>query len=124
MSSTLVPAPGTNLSVVVGTLSRPAERRELPSGDHVVALEVTVRPEGLPAESVPVSWAGAPVAAGRWSTGEEVLVVGRVRRRFFRAGGATQSRTEVAATLAVPTRRAAAAAKALEAAVEVISGRL
>jgi single-strand DNA-binding protein len=64
------------------------------------------------------------VAAGRWSTGEEVLVVGRVRRRFFRAGGATQSRTEVAATLAVPTRRAAAAAKALEAAVEVISGRL
>ena len=86
-------------------LSRPAELRALPSGDEVLALEVTVRPEGRPAESVPVAWTGAPAAAERWAAGEEILVVGRVRRRFFRAGGATQSRTEVAATVAVPTRR-------------------
>jgi single-strand DNA-binding protein len=124
MSSTLVPSPGTNLAVLVGTLSRPAELRELPSGDHLVALEVTVRPDGGPAESVPVAWSGAPVAAARWAAGEEVLVVGRVRRRFFRAGGVTQSRTEVAATVAVPTRRGVAAGKALQAAVEVLSGRL
>jgi single-strand DNA-binding protein len=124
MSSTLVPSPGTNLAVLVGTLSRPAELRELPSGDHLVALEVTVRPDGGPAESVPVAWSGAPVAAARWVAGEEVLVVGRVRRRFFRAGGVTQSRTEVAATVAVPTRRGVAAGKALQAAVEVVSGRL
>jgi hypothetical protein len=31
-----------------------------------------------------------------------VLVVGEVRRRFFRAGGVTQSRTEVLASAAVP----------------------
>jgi single-strand DNA-binding protein len=124
MSTTLVPSPGTNLSVLVGTLSRPAELRELPSGDRVVALEVTVRSDGRPAESVPVAWTGAPVAASRWAAGEEVLVVGRVRRRFFRAGGVTQSRTEVAATMAVPTRRAVAAGKALQAAVEVLAGRL
>ena len=60
---TVVPAPGTNLSVLVGTLSRPAELRTLPSGDEVLALEVTVRPEGRPAESVPVAWIGAPAAA-------------------------------------------------------------
>lgn len=119
-----VPAPGTNLSVLVGTLSRPAELRHLPSGEHALALEVTVRPEGQAAESVPVAWLGAPAAAASWDTGEEVLVVGRVRRRFFRAGGVTQSRTEVAATLAVPTRRAVASAKALRAAAEVIVGRL
>jgi single-strand DNA-binding protein len=35
----------------------------------------------------------------------EVIVVGTVRRRFFRAGGATQSRTEVVADRIVPTRR-------------------
>jgi single-strand DNA-binding protein len=124
MSSTLVPAPGTNLSVLVGTLSRPAELRDLPSGDQVLTLEVTVRPEGHPAESVPVAWMGAPVAATRWGAGEELVVVGRVRRRFFRAGGVTQSRTEVAATLAVPTRRAAAAGRAIQAAVDVLAGRL
>ena len=124
MSSTIVPSPGTNLSVLVGILSRPAEVRTLPSGDEVLALEVTVRREGQPAESVPVAWTGAPVAATRWTAGEEVVVVGRVRRRFFRAAGATQSRTEVAATIAVPTRRAVAAGKALQSAVEVLAGRL
>ena len=45
-------------------------------------------------------------------------MVGRVRRRFFRAGGGTQSRTEVVATTAIPTRRAAAIDKALRAALE------
>jgi single-strand DNA-binding protein len=124
MSSTPVPTPGTNLSVLVGTLSRPAERRELPSGDEVLTLEVTVRPDGLPAESVPVAWLGAPVAAQRWAAGEEVLIVGRVRRRFFRAGGVTQSRTEVVASRAVPTRRAASAGKALQAAMDALAGRL
>jgi single-strand DNA-binding protein len=124
MSSAPVPTPGTNLSVLVGTLSRAAEVRTLPSGDEVLSLEVTVRTEGQPAESVPVAWTGAPGAAARWGAGEEVLVIGRVRRRFFRAGGATQSRTEVAATIALPTRRKVAAEKALRAAVEVLAGRL
>jgi len=124
MSTTVVPTPGTNLSVLVGRLSRPAELRQLPSGDEVLALEVTVRPEGHPAESVPVAWTGAPAAASRWTTGEEILVVGRVRRRFFRSGGVTQSRTEVAASVAVPTRRSAAAGKALQGAPGVIAGRL
>jgi single-strand DNA-binding protein len=124
MSTTVAPTPGTNLSVLVGRLSRPAELRHLPSGDEVLALEVTVRAEGRPAESVPVAWAGAPAAASRWPAGEELLVVGRVRRRFFRAGGVTRSRTEVVASIAVPTRRAAAAGKALQGALEVIAGRL
>jgi len=31
------------------------------------------------------------------AAGDEVVVTGRVRRRFYRAGGATQSRTEVVA---------------------------
>lgn len=118
MSSASIPAAGTNLSIIVGTLRRPPEERLLPAGELVLALELTVRREGGPADSVPVSWVGAPPSAGTWSAGEELLVVGRVQRRFFRASGATQSRTEVVATRAVPTRRAAAAAKALQAAVD------
>ena len=108
---------GTNLAVVVGLLTRPPERRPLPSGDDVVALELSVRRSDGPAESVPVAWLGAPPAASAWSVGDEVLVVGRIRRRFFRAGGATQSRTEVVATTAVPTRQAAKARRTVAAAL-------
>lgn len=122
---TTAPVPsGTNLTLLVGTLSRSPEPRTLPSGDTVLGLELSVRSEGSPTESVPLAWLGAPAAALRWAVGEELLVTGRTRRRFFRAGGATQSRTEVVVTTAVPTRRAAAAQKALGAALEPLGLRL
>jgi single-strand DNA-binding protein len=123
-SSTTVPTAGTNLTILVGVLTRDAELRTLPSGDHVVSLELSVRPEGAPAESVPVAWPGAPTRAASWTAGEELLVTGRVRRRFFRAGGSTQSRTEVVATRIVSTRRAAAAGKVLTAAIGSLPRRL
>lgn len=122
MPTSVASLAGTNLSVVVGTLTRPPEQRSLPSGDHVHALEVTVHPPDAPAESVPVAWPNGPARALAWSVGTEVLVIGRVRRRFFRAGGVTQSRTEVVASAAVPTRRAAAVHKALLAALEHLPG--
>jgi single-strand DNA-binding protein len=121
MSSTAVPQ-GTNLAVLAGTLSRAPEARQLPSGDTLVALELTVRAEGRVSESVPVAWLDPPAAAFAWEAGEALVVVGRVRRRFFRAGGATQSRTEVVADAVVPARRAAAARKAVAAAVESLEG--
>lgn len=114
------PAPlpvGTNLAVLVGTLTRPPELRPLPSGDHVHALELSVHPADGAVESVPVAWPNGPASALRWPKGTELLVIGRVRRRFFRAAGVTQSRTEVVAHTAVPTRRAATAHKALHAAL-------
>ena len=115
------PLPGTNLVILVGVLSRDAELRTLPSGDHLVALELTVRSDGAPGESVPVAWPDGPESAASWEAGEELLVTGRVRRRYFRAGGATQSRTEVVASRVVPTRRRATAGKALAAAVEELA---
>jgi len=122
------PAPGslvgTNLSILVGSLNRPPELRALSSGDQLVSLDVTVRPPGAPAESVPVAWPSAPKAATSWPPGEEVLVVGRVRRRFFRAGGITQSRTEVVASVAVPTRRAAQVRRAVRAALAAVDRQL
>lgn len=86
-----------NVVAVAGRLSRPSEQRVLPSGGTVVGLEVTVRAADGPAETVPVTWGEPPVWATTLDVDQEVLVVGRVRRRFFRAGGTTQSRTEVVA---------------------------
>lgn len=110
-----------NITVVTGRLSRSPERRVLSSGVEHVGFEVTVAgPEGR-AESVPVVWPGAPAAVSGLAAGDEVVVVGRVRRRFFRTGGATQSRTEVVAGLVVPARRAAAARRALSGAVDALA---
>ncbi len=107
----------TNVVVLRGRLTRPAALRSLPSGDQQVALELSIRRDGGRADTAPVVWPDAPAAASALDVDQEVLVVGRVRRRFFRAGGSTQSRTEVVADVVVPAsqvRRAKAAlAKAL-----------
>ncbi len=87
-----------NVVVLQGLLARPAQDRVLPSGTRLLSLEVTVsRPDG-PADPVPVAWFDAPASAAALDAGVEVVVVGRIRRRFFRAGGLTQSRTEVVAS--------------------------
>jgi len=109
-------APSCNLVVLAGHLSRAPEQRELPSGDVLVAYEVTVRREGQPAESVPVTWFGSAreAPAPGATAGDAVVVVGRVRRRFFRAGGTTQSRTEVVAESLTSPRGAARVRSSVE----------
>ena len=126
-SSVTVPLPGTNLVVLRGVLSRDPEARALPSGDAVVAYDVSVRPEpssGEPsrAESVPVAWFDPPAAASAMVAGDDVVVVGRVRRRFFRAGGATASRTEVVAARVVPARAPAKVRAALGTVLTALEG--
>ena len=101
-----------NLVVLEGTLARPAVDVELPSGDRLVQLELTVRRPGATAETVPVVWPAPPTWASALDTGAELVVRGRVRRRFFRAGGSTQSRTEVVAD-AMARRSARSQARAV-----------
>jgi single-strand DNA-binding protein len=84
-----------NVVILQGRLTRPGEVRTLPSGDALVAYEVTTRDEAGRADTVPVVWAAAEAAV--LDAGDDVVVTGRVRRRFFRVGGVTQSRTEVVA---------------------------
>ena len=122
-SSAVVPS-GTNLVVLRGTLSRDPVERALPSGDLVLAYELTVRPpeparggQQARADSVPVALFDAPAASRSLVAGDDVVVVGRVRRRFFRAGGATASRTEVLADRIVPARRTARVSAAVTAAL-------
>jgi single-strand DNA-binding protein len=82
-----------NLVVLSGRVASDPVARQLPSGSWVVNVEVTT-PLADGGASVPVVVLGESVDA---RAGDEVVVVGHVRRRFFRAGGATQSRTEVIA---------------------------
>ncbi len=103
-----------NLVVLRGSLSRPPDVRDLRSGDVLVTYEVTVPArDGVPAASVPVVWFAPPPAALDLDAGTEVVVLGEVRRRFFRANGATQSRTEVVAERVLRARRAKAAERAV-----------
>ena len=107
-----------NIVLLHGVLSREPEVRELPSGDHVASFDLTVRDDGHETDVVPISWPDAPVTTlGKLEPGGELIVTGRVRRRFFRAGGTTQSRTEVVASAVVPTRQSKGVARALEAAL-------
>lgn len=112
-----------NIVILLGRLSRPAEVRLLPSGDQLVAFDVSVRPPTGKTETVPVVWLEPPAAARHLDVDEEVVVVGRVRRRFFRAGGTTQSRTEVLAEAVVPSRQAKRAQRALAQARAVLDGQ-
>lgn len=91
-----------NLVLLRGHLSSPPRRRELPSGSALLTLEITTRsPDGDGAAvSVPVVWFDPPKRCSLDTTtpvDTEVVVTGHVRRRYFRAGGVTQSRTEVVA---------------------------
>jgi single-strand DNA-binding protein len=104
----------TNVALLIGRLARPAEPRDLPSGDRLVQYEVTIPRETGRAESVPVVWFDAPASAGDYDVDEKVVVVGRVRRRFFQAGGRTQSRTEVVADAVVRARQTKRANAAVE----------
>ena len=93
-----------NLVVLRGTLAGESTLRELSSGSVVLQFDVTTR-DDAGTQSVPVAWFDPPASGRDLAAGTEIVVVGSVRRRFFRAGGATQSRTEVVAERAVAARR-------------------
>ena len=85
-----------NLAVIGGVCSSGAVVRVLPSTETLVQLQVTTRVEGQP-RSVPVSVLNPPGWVEELDAGDEVLVVGQVRRRFFQAAGTTASRVEIEA---------------------------
>lgn len=113
------PTRDLDLAVVIGTLSSDPVTQTLPSGSVLVRYEVTVR-DRAPADSVPVSWFD-PGRAPALAAGDRVLVVGRVRRRFFRAGGATRSSTEILASSVRRPGSTAAAEAALGRAAEIVA---
>lgn len=86
-----------NVVVLRGTLPRDPELRQLKSGSCVLNFDVTTREVEGRAETAPVAWIEPPAAATSYGAGDDVVVVGTVRRRFFRTPSGIASRTEVVA---------------------------
>jgi single-strand DNA-binding protein len=109
MNSIEAPMALSNLAVIRGSVANDAQSRDLPGGGRVVQFDVATRVESGAKTvnvSVPIAWNDpTPAQLGVLTPGVELVVVGTVRRRFFRVGGATQSRTEVVADAVVPARR-------------------
>jgi single-strand DNA-binding protein len=111
------PAEAVNEVRLVGRLAADPQLRELPSGDAVWNLRVVVEraaPAGREKPRQRVDSLECAVWSGRlrkqvekWQAGDVVEVSGAMRRRFFRAGGATASRVEVELTAGRIIRRAA-----------------
>lgn len=122
MNDDLAPTALSNLAVIRGPVPNDPQPRDLPSGRVVVQFDVVTRVESGGREvnvSVPVAW-HEPTSAqlGAIVAGVDVVVVGTVRRRFFRVGGSTQSRTELVAGAVIPARRRKQVDAALRSAAE------
>jgi len=112
-----------NIAVVLGKLTKEPQVRPLPKGGSVASFDLQVLQPGQAQETVPVTLFSEEEdgIAGALAIGEGVLVIGRVHRRFFRAGGATQSRTEVVAQQVLPIDPPWGAVAALAAARVVVA---
>jgi len=114
-------APGRETAVnevrLVGRLAQRPEERVLPSGDTVWTFRVVVTRTGARGRSrQTVDSLECAVWGGRvrrsvagWAAGDVVEVEGALRRRFFRAAGASASRVEVEVSGGRLIRRAASA---------------
>lgn len=109
-----------NLAVVRGHLTSAPEVRTLPSERELAVLQITTRPASG-AISVPVAVWDPPAWLVGLDAGAELVAVGTVRRRFFRAATATASRVELEASLvarAGDRRRVDAAMRRIQTALE------
>jgi single-stranded DNA-binding protein len=90
-----------NCAVVAGLVPSEPEVRMMPSGASIASLSVTCEgPDGR-RTSVPVSVPDPPAWIEALDPGTEIIVFGRVQRRFFRARGATASRVELVAEMTI-----------------------
>jgi single-strand DNA-binding protein len=109
----------TNVVVLVGVVTSEITRRQLVGGSEVAQFDLTTRIDDgnkTSSVSVPIAWHD-PTAPGIATVAPDasVVVIGTVRRRFFRSGGVTQSRTEVVVERVVPMNRTKSVRSALAA---------
>lgn len=96
-----------NVAVVAGRITTSPHRIELPNGEVRWSFDVSSETAEGRLAAVPVVCIGDESGAcsfGVFIIDDLVVVSGVVRRRFFRVGGATQSRTEVVADHIVSQR--------------------
>jgi single-strand DNA-binding protein len=89
-----------NVAVVRGSCSSAPEVRTLDSGRVLAVLQVTTKPDAdAPAVSVPVVVWNPPAWVERIEAGDEIVALGRVRRRFYRAAAGAAAKTELEASV-------------------------
>ena len=88
-----------NLSVLCGTCSGPPEIRVLESGSRLATLALRCPSGDDRATSVPVTVWDPPTWLDTVGAGDHLVVVGRLRRRFFQRPGGVGSRVDVEADL-------------------------
>jgi single-stranded DNA-binding protein len=118
-------ARGVNLAVLRGPCSGPAELRVLESGTRLATLAVRC-PAGAAADeratSVPVTVWDPPAWVETLEAGDEIVVVGRMRRRFYQRPGGVGSRVDVEAELVGRARDRRRIDAALRKADEALEG--
>ncbi|HEX9891856.1 MAG TPA: single-stranded DNA-binding protein [Actinomycetota bacterium] len=88
-----------NVVVLAGTLSADPELVEMPSGDTVARIRVSIPEAGRRVLPLPVAAWDRPARKGceKLSKGDQVMVRGHLTRRFFRGQGGGRSVMEVVA---------------------------
>jgi single-strand DNA-binding protein len=92
-----------NEVLVVGRLAADADERALPSGDVIAVWRLVVERDAPPIAGRPhldtlecVAWLPrVRRSAQTWQPGDTIEVTGALRRRFWRAGPAVNSRYEI-----------------------------
>jgi len=90
-----------NVVVLAGTVSADPVQRELPSGDEVTEIKLSVPEAGKRLLPLPVAAWHKTVgkrALGVIGKGDDVLVHGQLVRRFYRNGQSARTVMEVVAT--------------------------
>jgi single-stranded DNA-binding protein len=115
--------PAVNLSVLCGPCSTAPEVRVLDSGTRVASLAVRCPTGDERATSVPVTVWDPPAWVEALVPGDPVVVVGRLRRRFYQRPGGVNARVDVEADLigrARDRRRRDAAHRRARAALDLL----
>jgi hypothetical protein len=87
-----------NLAVVRGAASGLPELRQLPSGRRLATFAIRTHALGPPATSVPIAAWDPPAWLETVEPGDELIVAGCLRRRFYRgSAGNLASRVELEA---------------------------
>ncbi|KYH44267.1 single-stranded DNA-binding protein [Branchiibius sp. NY16-3462-2] len=125
--------PPVNTVTLCGRVSGEPTVRELPSGDEIVTFRLVVpRPEDSRARTTGqrvdtfdlVCWATRLRRQGaRLADGDQIAVSGSLRRRFWRAGPAVQSRVEVEVVAMTVITRSAPASAAKRGAAERVRAK-
>ncbi len=102
-----------NIAVVRGMVLRDPTERTLATGQRVVSIDLNVSYDDRPNENLEVVWVDPPKNRVVPRQGNEIVAVGRVRRRFLKTAGGTVSRQEVVAETVLTARQTSRINRAL-----------